>query len=507
MQGFGVIVGRRRPDRPRRLGTVASAFAAIAATTVPAAHGAADAVATLPTAALTAEEPAETASPGPDFDDASPPPGYRSTNLLFGSADAGEPSLGVDWRTGAAMYKAWTQISRVTFDDSVSPARARWTDVTPKRERVNTGADSMLFTDHATGRTFYDQLMFPLSTGDVSDDDGATWRPVPLPPLPHGTDHQSIASGPYAARRPPAAGVSGHPHAVYYCSQSEVDPVGAFCGRSDTGGMTYNPAVPVFGAASPCRASHGHLKVAPDGTVYLPQYACRHPDGSPGQGMAVSTDNGSSWTYPVVPDSVAVSDQGGWDPSVGVGRGGTVYFAHVAGDGHPMVAVSHDRGASWTPSVDIAPEAAIRNTEFPAAVAGDDDRAAVTFVATTAPGDPSSDAFRGVWYLYVAVTYDAGRTWTTVDVTPGDPVQRGCLAPGGTSGSRCLNLFDFNDIDIDAHGRILVAYTDGCVDDDTSRCRSDPAAYAPTDKAHVDGLARQRSGRGFLRAFDEHPRP
>src|SRR4029078_1937403 len=83
------------------------------------------------------------------------------------------------------------------------------------------------------------------------------------------------------------------------------------------------------------------------------------------------------------------------------------------------------------------------NTQRPAlraVVAGDDDRAAYAFLGTS---EPSSGAFGddpnwpGVWHLYVAETFAGGKTWTTVDATPNDPVQRGTICAGGTLG--CSN--------------------------------------------------------------------
>ena len=66
---------------------------------------------------------------------------------------------------------------------------------------------------------------------------------------------------------PKSAGVSGYPNAVYYCSQNIVIAAGAFCGRSDNGGVTYNVSSHLLGAGTPCGSITGHVKVAPDGTT------------------------------------------------------------------------------------------------------------------------------------------------------------------------------------------------------------------------------------------------
>jgi hypothetical protein len=168
-------------------------------------------------------------------------------------------------------------------------------------------------------------------------------------------------------------------------------------------------------------------------------------------------------------------------------------------------------------SFDAGAAYGIQNTKFPEVVAGDDNRAAFAFLGTTSAGDEQAATFPGVWYLYVAFTYDSGATWTTVNVTPGDPVQRGCIWNGGGSNA-CRNLLDFNDATIDGQGRVLVAYTDGCKNIDfsyaslscgaqgithgPSNCDSNPNAYASTDKVNFDALARQACGEGLVAAFD-----
>lgn len=474
----------------------------------------AHAVATL-TYSTVSVPPAPTPQAGdPGFSDASPPAGYETADVLA-RQNAGEPSLGVDWKTGAAMYMAGTQISRVTFDDGASPPKASWTDVTPPQQSV-VNEDAILFTDKDTNRTFATGLLVAGSNASYSDDDGATWSPATFPE-PHSPDHESVASGPYASPAPATAGATGYPHAVYYCSQNIEQAAGAFCGRSDTGSTIYNPSTEVFGAASPCGSIHGHIKVAPDGTVYLPQNNCTRADGVAGQGMAVSTDNGQTWSYSVVPDSTAKPSNGGTDPSVGVATDGTVYYGYEDGSGHPKIAVSHDRGATWSPSADAGAAWSIQNSKFPEVVAGDGDRAAFAFLGTSSAGDDQSSSFHGTWYLYVSYTYDGGRTWTTVDATPNDPVQRGCIWNGGGSNA-CRNLLDFNDATLDRDGRVLVAYTDGCKNIDysytsltgmatgitrgPSTCGTNPNAFADTDKVNFDGLARQTCGRGLFAAKD-----
>ncbi len=450
----------------------------------------------------------------PHFADASPPIGYQTKDVI-GRPNAGEPSVGLDWIRNAAMYMAASQISRVTFDDILSPPTASWQDVTPLQLAI-VSEDSILFTDRSTARTVASELLVVGSNNGFSDNAGTTWSPGTFP-VPHAPDHQTVGGGPYASPMPLTAGLTGYPNAIYYCSQDIIQPGGALCARSDTGGVTFNPSVRIFGAGTPCGAIHGHVKVGPEGHVYLPQNNCTRPDGIQGQGMAVSADNGQTWTYSVPPDSVAKPVNAGTDPSVGVGSLGTVYYGYEDGSGHPKISVSHDSGQTWSASFDAGASLGIQNSKFPMVVAGDDNRAAFAFLGTTSAGNDQSSTFAGVWYLYVSYTFDGGQHWTTISATPGDPVQRGCIWNGGGNNA-CRNLLDFNDIGIDQIGRVLTAYTDGCANIDfsysslvggiegavhgPSQCDSNPNSYADTDKVSLAALARQSCGQGLFSNTD-----
>src|SRR5262249_54171402 len=95
---------------------------------------------------------------------------------------------------------------------------------------------------------------------------------------------------------------------------------------------------------------------------------------------------------------------------------------------------------------------------------------------------------------------DGGNTWTTYNAAPNDPVQRGCIWNGG-GGNPCRNLLDFNGIAIDKVGRVLVVYTDGCIDDPqdpTVRC----ASGLDYSKSVLTSIARQSGGLGLYAAYD-----
>jgi len=171
--------------------------------------------------------------------------------------------------------------------------------------------------------------------------------------------------------------------------------------------------------------------------------------------------------------------------------------------------MSTDDGRTWSTPVDVSTPLGIHNVQFPEVIAGDDDRAAFAWLGTTAIGDDQHNGFVGsdgnpaVWHMYVSMTYNGGASWTTVDTTPNDPVQRGCVDLQGTSNKTVTdnnicsqrNLLDFNDITVDTQGRALVAFADGC----TGSCVS----TATTLSTGATGtVMRQTTGKGLYAAYD-----
>jgi hypothetical protein len=423
-----------------------------------------------------------------------PSPSYTGYQPPAGSGlglNAGEPSIGANWKSGKVMFQSNTQTLRVSFNDTAKPASATWEakSAAPPDCTAVTGLDPILWTDSKLGRTIESQLLANPVVNSLScytDDDADSWVPTQGGGVGQGVDHQSIGGGPYVPGLEPV--LASYPHAVYYCSQSIA---AATCARSDNGGLTYGPSMPVY-TIEQCGGLHGHVKVGPDGTVYLPNKSC----GSQ-QGVAVSTDNGMTWTIRKVPNSIA----GDSDPSVGIGSDGTVYFGYQNGDGHPRVAVSRDRGQTWTDDQDISAQFGVQNVTFPAVVAGDGDRAAFAYLGTKTAGNFQDAAFAGLWHLYVAHTYDGGKSWVTTDATPTDPVQAGCIWMGGGS-NPCRNLLDFMDATVDAEGRLLVGYADGC----TLACATNPSpAHDPANGYHTElaTIARQADGKRLFARFDQ----
>lgn len=426
-------------------------------------------------------------------------PRYQNFYAPKGSAaqgSSGEFSIGYDPNTGNILTLSDLDTFRITPPEKRNPplpeaGPAQWTDVSPSIVSTTT-LDPILFTDQTTGRTFESmQTTGAEALFAYSDDDGASWIQASAAPPNGGADHQTVAAGPY----PSGLGLGNpvYPNAVYYCSQDIVGP--ATCQRSDTGGASFGPGVPIYegNGITDCGGLHGHAKVGPDGAVYVPVPQCGDQ-----QGGVVSLDAGLTWTQYLIPGSQSFSG-GSTDPSVAIDQDNTVYQCYVDGQGaehHVHVAVSHDHGATWVNDTDIGAPVGVVNAVFPEAVAGSPGRAACGFLGTNVAGNHEALDFPGIWYLFIATTYDGGKHWVTVNATPNDPVQGagGIWNSGGGNVNR--NLLDFNEVTMDSHGHVLFGYDDGCV---SQTCIQDPSK---NDFVAYERVARQTGGKPLLSAYD-----
>ena len=449
--------------------------------------------------------------PGPYTGDA-PRFAQYSAPSNFGDG-AGEPSFGVDWSVkvaalkhdkvnqgGVGFFQNGSSTFRVSFDDASSPATATWENVSTPYVQTFVLSDPIGYTDHQTGRVFSLNLIGGQGNSFMaySDSDGNTWTPSQGGGVPAGYDHETLGGGPF----PASYGLPHptYPNAVYYCSQEAAT---ATCSLSIDGGQTFLPAIPIYDPSVCMGSIHGHVKVAPDGTVYVPNSSCGSGTGS--VGAAISTDGGQTWVDHTVPGSTS-----SLDPSIAIGAKNTVYIGWISGDNHPHAAVSFDGGTNWLNEVDIGSKLGIRAAVFPVMTAGDDDRAAFGFVGTTEPGDfQDKTNFHGVWHYYIATTYDSGLTWVLVDATPDDPVQVGSICVSGTvcsvnRGTNDRNLLDFNDAAVDAQGRIMMGFADGCLPPSCTNASAPPSSKGPYEVSRHDHatVLRQTGGRRLFKAFD-----
>lgn len=430
-------------------------------------------------------------------------------------ASFGEPTLGWDDKAGVVLYQSGLKTMRMKWD-----AKGKVTSKNVAGDLTSqTTFDPIIFTDPQTHRTFVSQLDLVCSLMAFTDDAGESWTPSEGCGTGTLLDHQTVGGGPYrAGNKPVNAGLTGYPNAVYYCAQSGYHGT---CARSDDGGLTFGPGVPAYNTpvnslgdpyGGACSAIHGHIRVAPDGVVYLPNKGCGGTltvgnltnseffGGTPA--LAVSENNGLTWTVRKVPGG---HNQDESDPSVSFDKRSNVYFGWQDGTNptetvygrtsKAKIAVSSDHGITWSKPYDVSSALGLKNVMFPEVVAGDPGRAAFAFLGTKGVGDDQHNGFKGDWHLYIATTTDGGKTWKTVNATPKNVIQRGCISLQGTSNKTVLdaeicdqrNLLDFNDITIDRQGRVLVAFADGC----TGPCEEDATMGS---KGAVGLVVRQTAG-------------
>jgi hypothetical protein len=413
------------------------------------------------------------------------------------SGNTGEPSVGYNPSSKLSFILSGLKTLWLQYPQDLTPARPQacegeWAERSSEVTSVTTldpiGITDSLVRGHETTRTIIGQLAGVNSAAAYSDDDGQTWIPVEGGPPVSALDHQTYGAGPYPADFPIGGLVPNpvYPNAVYYCGQ---DVGFASCARSDNGGISFGPATLAY-TVQQCAGIHGHVRVAPDGTVYIPNKAC-----GPNVAVTVSEDAGTTWNVRQVPGSHPAIR----DPSVGIATDNTAYFCYSNGDGRATVSVTRDRGRTWEAPVELGAEMGIRHVMFTHAIAGDPDRAVCAYVGTTTEGNPVALDFPGTWHLYFSTTYDGGRTWTTVNATPNDPVQGvgGIWNSGGSNQNR--NLLDFNEMSIDERGYPLYGYADGCIGD----CDIDSTlnTFAAFPK-----IARQIAGKSLYAEFDQ-PEP
>ncbi|MBK5307574.1 MAG: exo-alpha-sialidase [Frankiaceae bacterium] len=405
---------------------------------------------------------------------------------------AAEPSLGMSWKSGNALFMANTSTYKLRFDDRAQPPTVSWSNVSSPYSLFN--MDPILATDPATGVTLAGGDDGACAVMSRTQDDGESWTAAM--PCTGVIDHPTVGLGPFHS--PVPAGAAGTT-AAYFCQQY---PILNQCSRSVDGGGTWSPAVTTRG----CAGLFGHVKVGPDGTAIIPSNSC-YTGGAPfvgesGVGGFLSRDNGLTWSQYVIPNT-PWPDRG-FDPSVAIGLDGTVFQAWTGeGNAHPMVAVSNDGTAHWGKPVDLAATVnpPLVGSSFSAAVAGGPGRAAVAFLGTQhepKQGVSPYDDELAVWHLYVSMTYDGGATWKTTQVTT-DPVQRGPIADGGTTAVDARNLLDFIDAGVTREGRVVVAFADGCTA--TTLCTVEDAPRSTSTAADAT-VAYQASGRGLFAQYD-----
>lgn len=276
-----------------------------------------------------------------------------------------------------------------------------------EQAKYNTVADAYLYVDPYTSKIFWSKTYgyAVCSSMNMSADDGATWYPVTRFACPGG-DYEKIAAGP-----PPAGGAAptGYPDVVYTCVNGPA-PVfvvgpGRVCYKSLDGGVTWGLAgVPLPSPLAPgCLQFQEPQRVGPDGTLYLP-LGCAATGSNPAGAVrvAISHDEGQTWSYAQVPTGSAGSGAGLiGGVSLDVDRAGTLYVVWPGTDDKVYLAVSKDQGQTWNaPLLVSAPGVAQSGAPFAQVAARDPGHIAIAYYGYT-----GSDSSRLNGYL--TESYDA----------------------------------------------------------------------------------------------------
>jgi hypothetical protein len=400
---------------------------------------------------------------------------------------AGEPSIGIDGKSGAAMYVAGNNVLKATFDPATS--RVSWSDASPFFGTAQ-NLDPILATDPTTGTTLAGGDTGACSVLFRTTHDGGSW--LPTAPCTGTYDHPTVAWAPSA--------LNPGSHVWYYCQQG---PDEHNCATSTDDGVTWLPGTTT--GLLTCIGIHGHLRGSADGYAYLPGKSCFDADANLRVGGEYTHDDGLTWTEYTIPGAT----ESVFDPAAAVSPDGTLYEAWQDGpSSHPLIARSKDHGATWTAPSDLASTVSppLVASTFPTLVAGDDGRIAYSFLGTSVgTGNPNATGFVGVWYLYTSFSYDGGQTWTTVRDTD-TPVQVGEVDGGGTTTAGQRNLLDFIDSTMTKDGRVVVAFADGCLADCEAKAAQGDLAGATALSTHAfTSVAWQSAGQGLVAAYDATP--
>ena len=377
--------------------------------------------------------------------------------------DAAEPTLGIR-KNGTAFYAAGafdalpdgspTQLARTEILRS-RDGGVTWQSVQPQlilgdTTEPPTSLDPYVYVDEDTGRVFSIDLYAACSWLLYSDDEGETWTRNIAACGDLVSDHQTLYSG------PPPAGITtqGYPEVLYYCFNRVAT---SSCGRSLDGGNTFLPAgAPAYLGVDPvtggvCGGLTGQLITDPQGRAFLPKGHCNYP------WVSITTDAATTWRQVKVNDYIQAADT---HTAVTSDADGNLYYVWFDPQNRlPYLSTSTDHGATWSVPLMIAPPG-VHEVNFPAIIAGDRGRIAITFPGTTSRSRLDQ---RRPWNSYVVVSINALGAdplfvWTTGN-DPADPVHRGDCGPG-----RCGGMFDFLDIVLSPwNGRVWATATDTCV--------------------------------------------
>lgn len=357
---------------------------------------------------------------------------YYSTGYSTFEPTIGATSTGEVFTINFRGLGAGTRIIR-TSDQGQT-----WEDVTPVlptgMKAVPNSNDPFIYVDPFTDRVYDFDMCLILSGFCVSysDDLGETWTTYSVA-AGAALDHQSMAAAPPTGDIP----MDGYESVLVYCVNRGLTTTGPWCSSSGDGGRVWTPQVPGYPTGTPqCSGLHGHVAGSAEGFFYRGNPSCSGP------AVYRSMDGGLSWTEHVITgDEVGTQ---GHEIQVAADAAGGVYAFWIGDDERPYLAVSRDRGDTWSTPHQVGP-ADLESAGFPAIEAGAPGHIAFTFIATT----ESSEGWNG----YIGVSVDALADSPSVASVRVNAVEDPLDDSNNCGQTRCGGFGDFVDITIDGEGR------------------------------------------------------
>jgi hypothetical protein len=220
------------------------------------------------------------------------------------------------------------------------------------------------------------------------------------------------------------------------------------------GGITFVPAGGLsfsgFNEAGDyCGGLHGHGFGGSDGSIYIPKVQCGEPM------LAISHDEGATWEQRLVTKMPGA----GHDASVATDDAGNIYYGFIARNLHPYLVTSRDDGKTWSKPMMIG-SPGVAEASLPSLDVSAEGEVVFAYMGSENPDRSHSN--NQTWNGYLTRIRDPlapSPLLTSVQVNPdSDPLLHGACAQ-----TKCGAEYDFIDVVLDRSGDAWGVFVDGCV--------------------------------------------